>query len=111
MTSGTAFFATITRPAESKTSQSGKQYFRTNVRVGDGDAVQWVNVTCFDAEAIAVADKMVKGARIYVEGRLTLDEWTAQDGSKRHSLALVAWHCRLARIGRNKPKLEKAEHV
>jgi len=47
---------------------------------------------------------MVAGARVYVEGILKLDEWTAQDGTKRHGLSVMSWHCRPSQIGRNKPR-------
>lgn len=99
----TAFFGVLGRDGESKVSGSGKSYVRLNVRVGDGDAGQWINVTTFDQAAIAATDKLVKGARVYVEGKLSLDEWTAQDGTKRHGLSVMSWHCRLSQIGRNKP--------
>ena len=61
----------------------------------------------FDERAIAVADKLVKGARIYLEGKLSLNEWTAQDGTARAGLSVMSWHCRLAQIGRAKTKSEK----
>ena len=99
-----AFFGALGRDAEPKTSKTGKPYLRAGVRVGDGEAAQWVNVTAFDEKAIAAADSFVKGARVYVEGRLSLDQWTAQDGAARSSLSCMSWHCRLAQIGRNKPK-------
>jgi single-stranded DNA-binding protein len=38
-------------------------------------------VTSFDANAVDAVKKRVKGARIYVEGSLKLDKWTAQDGT------------------------------
>lgn len=98
-----AFFGILGRDGERKVSGSGKSYVRLNMRVGDGDAAQWVNVTAFDPKAIEAAGKLVKGARVYIEGRLSLDEWTAQDGTKRHGLSAVSWHCRLSEIGRNKP--------
>jgi single-strand DNA-binding protein len=98
-----AMFGALGKDAELKTSGSGKQYLRLNLRVGDGDAVQWVNAMTFDADAIAVADKMRKGARVYIEGKLSLDEWTGQDGAKRHRLSLMSGHCRLSQIGRNRP--------
>jgi single-stranded DNA-binding protein len=107
MTIECALFGTLGRDAEAKTSKTGKAYVRLNVRVGDGDAGQWITGTVFDTEAIGAADKLVKGARVYIEGRLTLDEWTAQDGAKRHGLSVMSWHCRLAQIGRNKTKREK----
>lgn len=107
MTIESAFFGTLTRDAEVKISKSGKQYARMNIRVDNGDSAQFINTTVFDTDAIAEADKLKKDARVYVEGRLTLDQWTAQDGSKRTGLSATVWHCRLSQIGRNKPKSEK----
>jgi single-strand DNA-binding protein len=102
-----AMFGALSRDAEVKTSsKSGKAYLRLNLRIGEGNAAQWVNATVFDTTAIEAADKMVKGARVYIEGRLSLDEWTAQDGSKRNGLSAVSWHCRLSEIGRNRSKRE-----
>jgi single-stranded DNA-binding protein len=108
MTIECAFFGSLARDAETKTSKTGKTYLRLNVRTGDGDTALWVNTMAFDPEAIAAADRMLKGAKVYIEGRLSLDEWTAQDGSKRHGLSVMSFHCRLAAIGRNKAKRERA---
>ena len=99
-----AMFGVLGKDAEHKTSSSGKSYLRLNLRIGDGNAVQWVNAMTFDPDAIAVVDKMRKGARVYIEGKLSLDEWTGQDGAKRHGLSLMSWHCRLSQIGRNRPR-------
>jgi single-stranded DNA-binding protein len=109
MTIEAAFFGTLCRDAESKTSKTGKPYLRLNVCVGDSEAAQWVSVMAFDKEAIAAADKFVKGARCYVEGKLSLDEWTGQDGAKRTGLSRSSWHCRLAQIGRNKPNTQATD--
>lgn len=99
-----AFFGSLGRDAETKTSKAGKDYVRLAVRVGDGDDAQWINVVSFDLEAIANASKLVKGARVYCEGSLKLDKWTGQDGAERQSLSCMSFHTRLAAIGRNKPK-------
>jgi single-stranded DNA-binding protein len=101
-----AMFGVLGKDAEAKTSESGKNYLRLNLRVGDGQGAQWVNATTFDPDAFATADKMVKGARVYIEGKLSLDEWTGHDGTKRHGLSLMSGHCRLSQIGRNKPPRE-----
>jgi single-stranded DNA-binding protein len=99
-----AFFGSLGRDAEAKTSKTGKSYLRLNVRVGDGDAAQWINVMAFDPNAIAVVDKLIKGAACYVEGSIRLDKWTAADGAERTGLSCLSWHCRLSQIGRSKPK-------
>ena len=98
-----ALFGMLGKDAETKTSAAGKPYLRLNIRTGDGAAAQWINAMCFDAEAIAQAERLCKGARLYIEGTLKLDEWTGQDGAKRHGLSLMSWHCRLSQIGRNRP--------
>jgi single-stranded DNA-binding protein len=99
-----AFFGALGRDAEAKTSKAGKAYLRLNVRVGDGDTAQWVSVMAFDQNAIDAADKLLKGARVYVEGSLSVTEWSGQDGVKRHGLSVMSWRCHLAEIGRNRPK-------
>jgi single-stranded DNA-binding protein len=101
-----ALFGMLGKDAETKTSAAGKPYLRLNIRTGDGDAAQWINAMCFDAEAIAQAERLCKGARVYIEGTIKLDEWTGQDGAKRHGLSLMSWHCRLSQIGRNRPRRE-----
>jgi single-stranded DNA-binding protein len=105
----TAFLGVLGRDGELKTSKAGKQYLRLNVRVGESDAAQWVSVMVFEPEAIQDAAKLVKGARVYVEGRLSLDEWTAADGTKRHGLSVLSFHTRLSAIGRNKSLRETGE--
>jgi single-stranded DNA-binding protein len=101
-----ALFGMLGKDAETKTSAAGKPYLRLNIRTGDGDAAQWINAMCFDADAITQAERLCKGARVYIEGTLKLDEWTGQDGAKRHGLSLMSWHCRLSQIGRNRPRRE-----
>jgi single-stranded DNA-binding protein len=65
----------------------------------------------FDERALAVADRLVKGARLYVEGQLRLDEWTGSDGAKRHGLSVISWHTRLTQIGRNRPKRTTGNNI
>jgi single-stranded DNA-binding protein len=99
-----AFFGALGRDAEAKTSTKGKSYLRFNVRVGEGEGAQWLNVTCFDTSAIEAVDKFTKGSAIYCEGRLSLDRWTGQDGDARSRLSVMSWHSRLSEIGRNRPR-------
>lgn len=99
-----AAFGTLGREAERKTSKSGREYLRLNVRVGDDDGAQWVSVLAFDPQAVEFADRFTKGARVYIEGRLSTSEYTGQDGEKRLGLSVLSWHCRIAQIGRQKGK-------
>jgi single-stranded DNA-binding protein len=98
-----ALFGVLGRDAESKVSKSGTPYLRLNIRSGDGDAAQWISAMTFDPEALALAAKFIKGARVYLEGTLKLNAWTGADGVQRHGLSAMSWHTRLAAIGKNKP--------
>jgi single-stranded DNA-binding protein len=104
-----AFFGVLGRDAEVKTSQAGRRYLRLNVRVGDGDSAQWVSAMVFDEQALEAVDRLVKGARVYIEGRISIGEWTGQNGAQRHGLSVLSWHCRLSQIGRNRPRRERAD--
>jgi single-strand DNA-binding protein len=102
-----ALFGTLGRDAELKTSKNGKPYLRLNVACSEGETTTWVSATIFDQAAIDNAAKLIKGARVYLEGRVSINEWTVSDGTKRTGLSLFSWHCRLSRIGRAKDKIEK----
>ena len=104
MTIECAMFGTLGQDAEQKVSKTGKPYLRFSMRVGDGDGAQWISVLAFDPDAIELADRFVKGARLYVEGRLSLSEWTNSDGVAKTGLSVMSFHTRLSAIGRNKPK-------
>jgi single-stranded DNA-binding protein len=100
-----AFFGVLGRDAESKVSAKGKSYLRMAVRVGGGEESQWVSILSFDPEAIAVADKLVKGAKVYVECHgLKIDKWTGQDGKEHTGLSAMSFHTRLPQIGANRPR-------
>jgi single-stranded DNA-binding protein len=103
-----AFLGTIVRDVETRTSKSGREYLKFSVRVGEGDTAQFVGVMLFGDDVPELADKLSKGCRIYVEGKLSLDEWAAQDGTKRHGLNVMSWHARLPQIGKNKNRRDDA---
>jgi len=105
-----ALFGTLGTDAEQKISKTEKPYLRMNVRTGEGDAAVWVSVMAFDRDAIDLADKFIRGARVYVEGKLTPTTWLGENGIMRHGLSIMSWHCRLAQIGRNEPVRKPKPH-
>jgi single-stranded DNA-binding protein len=94
----------VIHKAEVKTSPAGKSFVRINARSGEGEAAQWLSIVSFDQATIDSADKMVKGARVYVEGHISLNSWTGKDGVARQGLSVRARHCRLAQIGKARTK-------
>ncbi len=49
----------------------------------------FVDVTAWARSAEVIAEYMHKGSPIFIEGRLQLDTWEAQDGSKRSKMRVV----------------------
>jgi hypothetical protein len=68
-----AFHGVLGRDAEIKVSNAGNNCVRLNVRVGSGDAAQWVQVLAFnDLDELAA---LTKGDKVYCEGTLTASAW------------------------------------
>jgi single-strand DNA-binding protein len=80
-TSGGMAIATVGLASNRKfKSQTGEQK----------EEVLFVDVTFFGRQAEIVNQYLRKGSRILVDGRLKLDQWTAQDGSKRSKHSITA---------------------
>jgi single-strand DNA-binding protein len=80
-------------------------------RAAEGTPPQWLKIAVFGerAEALSGSAGLVKGAEVYVEGRVRLNRWTTPDGSERSGLELTAWRLDvLGAIGRRAPRPEGA---
>jgi single-strand DNA-binding protein len=53
------------------------------------EEVTFVDCTCFGKTAEILAKYKKKGDPLFVDGRLKLDQWEAQDGSKRSKMRVV----------------------
>jgi single-strand DNA-binding protein len=81
----------LTRDPELHSTQSGTQIAGLRLALERrGDGAVFVSVKCFDGQARACAEHLAKGRQVAVSGRLELDEWLADDGSKRSQLYVVA---------------------
>ncbi len=99
-----ALFGALTRDADHRTSKNGKPFTLLNVVVGDGDARQFVSVIVFGDSAVTVGT-LEKGRRVYVEGRIEISEWTAQDGAKRSGLKVTSFYAaEVSKIGRRRER-------
>jgi single-stranded DNA-binding protein len=81
-----AAWGTLGRDPELKMSRNGTPYCHQNV-------------------AEKAAQSLNKGARVYFEGSLTIEQWTAQDGSQRVTADIAAWKAeRVAAIGKERQR-------
>jgi len=53
------------------------------------EEVTFVDCSCFGKQAELISKYKKKGDPLFIEGRLKLDQWEAQDGSKRSKMRVV----------------------
>lgn len=89
----------LTRDVDLKYLQSGIAVGDVGLAINDvykdkdGNKVEdvtFVDVTFWGRQAEIAAEYAKKGSQILIEGRLKLDSWEAEDGSKRSKLKVVA---------------------
>jgi single-strand DNA-binding protein len=87
------------RDPEKRYTQDGRPVTRFSVaattrrRERDGewaDHTEWFSVTVFGRQAETLAERVTKGVRVYVEGRLESRQYEMQNGNKGFSLDVVA---------------------
>jgi single-strand DNA-binding protein len=87
------------RDPEKRYTQDGRPVTRFSVaattrrRERDGewaDHTEWFSVTVFGRQAETLAERVTKGTRVYVEGRLESRQYETQTGGKGFSLDVVA---------------------
>lgn len=83
----------LTADPEVRTTSNGdpQASFRLAIpKMGERDAAVFVGVTCFGRIALVVAEHLVKGRRIAVEGRLDQREWVDDAGARHERHGIVA---------------------
>jgi single-strand DNA-binding protein len=77
--------ANLTRDPELRQLPDGRSVCDLRVAVNNGrdQAPTYIDVATFDKAADACAEYLSKGRQVSIDGRLVLDEWEAEDGSKR----------------------------
>ena len=79
---------------EKKVSPSGISYVKSSIAISSKfknkegllvDKTEWVRLSLWGKNADIFAEYTKKGSQIYVEGRITTNEWTDDNGNKRYS--------------------------
>src|SRR5438067_13770570 len=87
------------RDPEKRYTQDGRPVTRFSVaattrrRERDGewaDHTEWFSVTVFGRQAETLSERLMKGTRVYVEGRLESRQYETQNGGKGFSLDVIA---------------------
>lgn len=89
----------LTRDPETRNTQSGATVCAFGVAINeryrgkDGtpqDKTVFVDVTAWNKTADLIAKYLRKGSAVLVEGALSLDQWDAQDGTRRSKTYVTA---------------------
>lgn len=69
--------------------KKGKQLCNFDIAIDDGfgkyKKTTYITVTCWGKQAVFVSEHFIKGAGIFVEGRLTQDRWLDKDSGKNRT--------------------------
>lgn len=88
----------LTRDIEIRYTQGGSAIGSTGIAVSrkfkaqtgeQKEEVTFVDLTFFGRTAEIANQYLHKGSKVLVDGRLKLDQWTAQDGSKRSKHSVI----------------------
>ncbi len=97
----------LTKDVEAKASQSEKMYATFDVAVnGYNDRVDFVRVTAFNKTAEFLGEHAEKGDLVLVEGSLSQNKWTDQNGVKHSDLSVIAKSVQLLRKKNELPGAE-----
>jgi single-strand DNA-binding protein len=100
-----AFAGIVARDAEARTTTAGKPWVRFSVGVGSGDSIEWVSAAVFSESLQVRAAELKKGEKVYCEGTLRVDRWTAKDGTAKTSLSAAVFRLELLnQIGNRRPR-------
>ena len=92
------FTGNIGKEPEIKTLQSGKKVATFNVAVNDGyygnegwvDRTYWIRVVAWEKTAERIEEKATKGTSVFVEGKITVRNYTDKNGIERTATEVVA---------------------
>ena len=93
----TEFIGNLTRDPEVRTTQSGKTVCSFTVAVNDGrnpqtneQYVTYYRVSAWDRLGENCAKFLIKGRKVYVEGRVSANPYTDNEGNAKASLDITA---------------------
>lgn len=75
---------------------------------------QWIRCAVFGEIAELLARTAQKGDKVYVEGQLSMNTWTGNDGAQKTGLNLAAWKAQkigASAIGKNRQHRERGHAV
>lgn len=89
-----ALIGRLGRDPEMRVTQNGTPVAKFSIaveRIGPGKETDWFDVVAFNKVAESLAQRMRKGCRVGVSGRLRQEKWVDKDsGQKRSKISVIA---------------------
>jgi single-stranded DNA-binding protein len=104
-----AFEGRLGRDAQLRTSSAGREWLSLSVIVGEEGDEQWVSVASWSHTIAELGPVLVKGAQVYIEGKVKLRTWQGPEGMQSGLSVSASLVQPLALIGNRKPKRPRAE--
>ena len=85
----------VGKQPELKTTAAGKPMATFSVassykKDGRDPITTWIDVLCFDEQASVVCERLGKGDRVVVSGKLSIEKYQKKDGQEGTSVRLLA---------------------
>ena len=61
----------------------------------NGEFTDWFNIELWDKSAEIAGEYVKKGRLVALDGRLSINKWTAQDGTQRERFVIIANNLKL----------------
>lgn len=84
------FVANLVQNPEFKITQSGKEICKMRIAINDFNNTCFINVTCFDKLANICQKYLQKGSKIFLEGKLILNEYVNKEGKNISTYEVIA---------------------
>ena len=81
---------------ELRSASSGKKVCQLRLaiprhqRAGEDQGAVFIDVVCFDGQAVACSSALRKGSKVLVDGRLEHRTWQGRDGTKKSRHEVIA---------------------
>lgn len=103
----------LTKDPESKITASGKRICNFGVAVnetwGENKKVHFFNCVAFGRTAETIANYMVKGRSIFVEGSLDYSTWENDEGQKRSAIKIKVFNFSFVGYKEEKKQISEKE--
>lgn len=94
-----SFIGRLGKDVEMRFLPSGKAVASFSIACGENwkdqqgqkqERTEWVNITAFDKLAEIIGEYLVKGSKVYIQGKMKTEKYTDNNGVEKYSTKIIA---------------------